>query len=122
MSCDAGTLMRAAAANGYYGLDERDLKIAMLQLLCSGASALPVPTIQVIGASSDQLSWAAAGITPATWTVQESVSANGPWTDFVSHATGNTVGGIDSAMFYRVTGYNAAGVAVTSVSNVVFAP
>lgn len=36
MACDANTLMAQAAANGYYGLDDRSLKIAILQLLCSG--------------------------------------------------------------------------------------
>jgi len=35
MSCDASTLMQEAAANGYYGLGDRDLKIATLQLICS---------------------------------------------------------------------------------------
>lgn len=38
MACDANTLMAAAAANGYYGLDHRELKMALLQLLCSGGS------------------------------------------------------------------------------------
>lgn len=28
--------MASAAANGYYGLDDRDLKIATLELLCEG--------------------------------------------------------------------------------------
>ena len=32
--------MAAAAANGYYGLDDRDLKIALLQLLCSSSGGV----------------------------------------------------------------------------------
>lgn len=30
--------MAAAAANGYYGLSDRNLKIALLQLMCSGST------------------------------------------------------------------------------------
>jgi hypothetical protein len=36
MACDAKTLLAQAAANGYYNLDSRNLKIALLQLLCDG--------------------------------------------------------------------------------------
>jgi hypothetical protein len=35
-TCNANTLLQTAASNGYFGLDDRSLKIAALQLLCSG--------------------------------------------------------------------------------------
>jgi hypothetical protein len=39
--CTASTLLSTAAANGYFGLDDRSLKIAALQLLCSASNVTP---------------------------------------------------------------------------------
>jgi hypothetical protein len=38
MSCTASSLLTAAAANGYFGLEDRGLKIAILQMLCAGGA------------------------------------------------------------------------------------
>jgi len=96
-----------------------DMKLAVLISLAQ-QSALPVPNLQFI--SPDAMSWAAPGVTPATWTLEESASASSGWFVQTPLISGNTISGVDGNKFFRITGYNAAGVAVTSVSNVVFVP
>jgi hypothetical protein len=36
MACDPNTLLQSACDNGFAALSDRDLKVATLQLLCSG--------------------------------------------------------------------------------------
>lgn len=38
MACTANSLLASAAASGYYGLDDRNLKLAILYMLCSGGA------------------------------------------------------------------------------------
>ncbi len=38
MACDAQTLINAAAANGYYALEDRSIKMAILYMLCSSGA------------------------------------------------------------------------------------
>lgn len=38
MSCSVTSLLSSAAANGFFSLQDRELRIAILQLLCSGTA------------------------------------------------------------------------------------
>lgn len=114
----SGALVNTTLVETQLTANGQSQKVTLAQVLDFIQKA---PFVQVSGTDSDRLIWAAAGVTPDHWIIQNSASASGPWVDFSTQA-GNDVSGISGAMFYRVTGYNAGNVAITPVSNVAFAP
>lgn len=55
MACDAQTLLTAAAANGYYGLDDRSLMLALCGALSASQSNISASAVMLAGKAFQNL-------------------------------------------------------------------
>lgn len=94
MSCNVNTLLSQAATNGFFALQDRDLRISILQLLCSGGAG----SVQLV---SRFASVATSG-TGATPLYSDSIPAN-----TLSADGQRIIGEYVAAASYGGVGYNA---------------